>query len=328
MDTSRVNEVTITSANEQQRLDNFLISALKGAPKSLIYRVIRKGEVRVNKKRAKADTRLLMGDVVRIPPVRLPARGETPEVSKTLAKMLQSSIVFEDESLMVINKPHGIAVHGGSGINLGLIEALRKLRPDHSYLELVHRLDRDTSGLVMIAKNRKALTVLQRMLANKRGIVKKYIAIVHGRWNKTIDSCDKPLLRTERKSGERIVVVDQDGKPSLTKFKLLSTGRDYSVIGAEPITGRTHQIRVHCLSHGHIIAGDQKYSSVVDAEGDRKHGITRLCLHAYSLSFNHPISGGRLNLIAPLDEEFSNILNSTGCSLVEREQLSSFANFG
>lgn len=312
-DTSKVSFVEVTQDNAGQRVDNFLISLLKGAPKTLVYRIIRKGEVRVNKGRVKADTKLQSGDLVRIPPVRLAKKEEVPDVSPALSGLLQDSVLYEDDSLLAVNKPHGLAVHGGSGVSLGLIEALRKMRPDHSFLELVHRLDRDTSGVILIAKKRAALTSLQRMLANKKGIRKQYLALVHGIWDQGKKLVDLPLLRTERQSGERIVVVSAEGKPSLTKTKLMKKGQNYSLIQAEPVTGRTHQIRVHTLYNGHVIAGDQKYSDRVDAEKDKSMQVRRLCLHAWRLSFRHPITGEPVSIEAPIDPELKAIYRSVDC---------------
>ena len=315
LDFSRVNIVEIDADNDQQRLDNFLLSTLKGAPKSLIYRIIRKGEVRINKKRARPDSRIVSGDLVRIPPVRLAEKTDIPDVSPALAGILKSAIVFEDDSLIVVNKPHGIAVHGGSGVSLGLIEALRKMRPEHSFLELVHRLDRDTSGLLLVAKKRRALTTLQRLLADKKGIDKQYLALVHGCWDPAIKQVDLPLLRTERQSGERIVVVSEQGKASCTRFKRLASGRGYSLVKAQPVTGRTHQIRVHSLSQGHVIAGDQKYSDRVCAQLDKTHSLRRLFLHAFQLKFRHPESGEAMAFMAPLDSEWQQALQTADIAL-------------
>lgn len=310
---AQVNLLVVGEENEGQRLDNFLLALLKGAPKTLVYRIIRKGEVRINKKRAKADSRLQKGDQVRVPPVRLPEANETPDVSPKLQRILNDSILFEDEALLAINKPHGLAVHGGSGVSLGMIEALRKMRPDHSFLELVHRLDRDTSGVILVAKKRKALTVLQKMLVDKKGISKKYLALVHGHWNAAVTDIRLPLLRTERKSGERIVVVSDEGKSCHTRTRLLESGRQYALIEAEPVTGRTHQIRVHCLSQGNTIAGDEKYSDRTEAEQDKTTGIRRLCLHAWKLGFAHPLTGERVRLIAPPDAELKAAYKSVDC---------------
>ncbi|MCA6061073.1 23S rRNA pseudouridine(955/2504/2580) synthase RluC [Thalassolituus sp. ST750PaO-4] len=313
IDTGKVSLLTVTADNDGQRVDNFLISVLKGVPKTLVYRIIRKGEVRVNKGRVKADTRLAAGDVVRVPPLRIAERDETPDVSPALQEILQNAILHEDDGLLVVNKPHGLAVHGGSGVNLGLIEALRKMRPDHRFLELVHRLDRDTSGVIMIAKKRSVLTALQRMLANKSGISKKYLAMVHGHWPASVTEVREPLLRFERQSGERMVMVSPEGKTSLTKTTLKASGSHYSLIEAEPVTGRTHQIRVHCQFQGCSIAGDVKYCDRSQQDIDKRQGVKRLFLHAWQLSFRHPDSGERLQISALPDDEFSSILKKAGC---------------
>ena len=313
IDPGKVAQLQITADHHDQRVDNFLITLLKGAPRTLVYRIIRKGEVRVNKKRVKADSRLKTGDIIRIPPVRLAEKGETPDVSPKLKEILEAAVLYEDEGLLAINKPHGLAVHGGSGVSLGMIEALRKMRPQHSFLELVHRLDRDTSGVILVAKKRAVLTALQRMLANKNGIRKRYLALVHGHWSASIKEVKEPLLRQERQSGERIVVVSDEGKPSHTRTKLLVTGPHYSLIEAEPVTGRTHQIRVHCLFHGHTIAGDEKYSDKVEKDIDKRQGVRRLFLHAWHLAFRHPGSGEQLELTALPDSEFTDMLDKAGC---------------
>src|SRR5690554_6191658 len=259
IDTSKVTFVTVTEANDDQRIDNFLLSVLRGVPKPLIYRIVRKGEVRVNKGRVKADTRVHIGDVVRIPPIRLPEKAPLPEITSELEQALANSIIYEDEGLIAVNKPHGLAVHGGSGVSLGLIEALRQMRPGHSFLELVHRLDRDTSGIILVAKKRSVLTALQKMLANKAGISKRYLALLHGAWPASVTDVKEPLLRVERQSGERMVIVSEEGKASHTRMKLLAVGPKHSLIQAEPVTGRTHQIRVHCQYQGHPIVADEKY---------------------------------------------------------------------
>ena len=207
LDPAKVNFIDVDEGNDGQRLDNFLLSLLKGAPKTLVYRIIRKGEVRINKGRKPTQVK---GDRVQVLRQAAEANG-VPDVSPALQKILKDSVLFEDDVLPAINKPM-VAVHGGSGVSLGLIEALRKVRPDHNFLELVHRLDRDTSGVILIAKKRKALTALQQMLVDKRGISKKYLALVHGHWDPAVSDIRLPLLRTERQSGERIVVVSEEGK--------------------------------------------------------------------------------------------------------------------
>jgi len=312
-DQTKVTLVEITEDNHGQRVDNFLLTALKGVPRTLVYRIIRKGEVRVNKGRVKADSRLQSGDIIRIPPVRVPDKNETPDVSPALNGLLDSAIVYEDAGLLAVNKPHGLAVHGGSGVSLGMIEALRKMRPDHTFLELVHRLDRDTSGIILVAKKRSVLTALQRMLANKSGIKKRYLALVHGAWPEGVTDVKLPLLRTERKSGERIVLVDDEGKASHTRYSLLASGSHYSLVEAEPVTGRTHQIRVHCQSQGCTIAGDEKYGDKSEQDIDRQRGVRRLCLHAHQLAFRHPSTGEELCLNAEPGEELRHLFKKVGC---------------
>jgi 23S rRNA pseudouridine955/2504/2580 synthase len=267
----------------------------------------------VNKGRVKADSRLQSGDIVRIPPVRVPDKNETPDVSPALNGLLDSAIVYEDAGLLAVNKPHGLAVHGGSGVSLGMIEALRKMRPDHTFLELVHRLDRDTSGIILVAKKRSVLTALQRMLANKSGIKKRYLALVHGAWPVGVSDVKLPLLRTERKSGERIVLVDDEGKVSHTRYSLLAAGSHYSLVEAEPVTGRTHQIRVHCQSQGCTIAGDEKYGDKSEQDIDRQRGVRRLCLHAHQLAFRHPSTGEEICLNAEPGEELRHLFKKVGC---------------
>lgn len=296
-------------------MDNFLLSVLKGVPKTLVYRIIRKGEVRVNKGRVKADSRLQDGDLVRVPPLRLSEKDEDPPVSTALSNHLNNAIIYEDAGLIAVNKPHGLAVHGGSGVSLGLIEALRQMRPGHSFLELVHRLDRDTSGIILVAKKRSVLTALQKMLANKAGISKRYLALLHGAWPASVTDVKEPLLRVERQSGERMVIVSKEGKASHTRMKLLATGPEHSLIQAEPVTGRTHQIRVHCQYQGHPIVADEKYCDKLQQDIDRRAGYRRLCLHAYQLSFRHPTTGDVLNLTARPDSEFIAMLAKAGCSV-------------
>ena len=219
---SGVQLVEITVENEGQRIDNFLLTLLKGVPKTLIYRILRKGEVRVNKGRIKAPYRLVVGDIVRVPPLRLPEEKPQPKVGAGLTAALGQAIVFENDQLLVINKPSGLAVHGGSGINLGLIEALRQMRPESKFLELVHRLDRDTSGAVMVAKKRSTLTALHEDLRQGR-ISKIYHALVMGHWSKRVTKVDAPLKKNELQSGERVVRVDPEGKTSITEFRLMET---------------------------------------------------------------------------------------------------------
>lgn len=284
-----------------QRIDNFLITYLKGVPKTLIYRILRKGEVRVNKGRIKPEYKLQAGDVVRVPPVRVPERDEPVPVAQGLLQRLEAAIVHEDKGLIVLNKPAGIAVHGGSGLSFGVIEAFRQLRPDAKELELVHRLDRDTSGLLMIAKKRSMLRHLHEQLRGD-GVDKRYMALVRGSWPTAQKQVRAPLLKSNLRSGERMVEVNEEGKEALTLFKVLRRFGDFAtMVEARPITGRTHQIRVHALHAGHCIAGDPKYGDEDFSREIRDLGGKRLFLHAYALTVPLP-DGGELKLEAPVDE--------------------------
>lgn len=315
--TDQVNLITIDDSHHGQRIDNFLLSALKGAPRSLIYRLLRKGEVRVNKKRVKPEVRLNEGDVVRIAPVRLRPEqtGEPVTLNPKQVETLNSSIIYEDEHYIAINKPSGLAVHGGSGIRLGLIEQLRLARPDDRFLELVHRLDRDTSGVILVARKRQALVEVQKLFKGTKSIDKRYMALVHGIWPEYCDRADFPLKKNELHGGERIVVVDPEGKESLTKFKVLGQSDRYALIEARPVTGRTHQIRVHCKGVGHGIAGDPKYRNKVEEDSDKKSGIKRLCLHAWQLAFVHPFTGELLKLTALPSGIMLNYIEKEGISI-------------
>jgi len=303
--------VTVDEDNDDQRVDNFLLSRLRGVPKSIIYRIVRKGEVRVNKGRVKPDTRLRAGDTVRIPPI---VRKEKPEQVKPGSRVqgvMEAAVVFENDQMLVVNKPSGIAVHGGSGLSFGLIEVLRSARPDSRFLELVHRLDRDTSGLVMIAKKRSALRYLQDELRQKR-VRKYYHALVTGSWPEGVDRVEEPLLRYEMPNGERRVRVDKAGKASLTTFRCLERFQGYTLVEASPVTGRTHQIRVHSAWAGHPIAGDDKYMDEVSMKAFRSIGGQRLMLHARALEFRLPDSDEPVRLEAPYDEAFDRVLRTLG----------------
>ena len=300
--------LTISDDEAGQRIDNYLLSKLKGVPKSLIYRIVRKGEVRISKGRIKPEYKLQAGDILRIPPVRI-SEKEQPQISNKLNKVnqLENQIIFEDDYLLAINKPSGIAVHGGSGLSFGVIEALRALRPEARFLELVHRLDRDTSGILLIAKKRSVLRHLHEQLRIKI-IQKDYLALVRGQWQSHCKVVQAPLLKNELSGGERIVRVSEQGKPSETRFSIEERYIAATLIKASPITGRTHQIRVHTQYAGHPIALDDKYG---DAEFDRQMrelGLDRLFLHAFSLCFEHPKTGETLRLNAPLDGKMKNIL--------------------
>ncbi|WZF89538.1 23S rRNA pseudouridine(955/2504/2580) synthase RluC [Marinobacter metalliresistant] len=306
--------VTVGEDNEGQRVDNFLLAQLRGVPKSIIYRVVRKGEVRVNKGRVRPDTRLKTGDQVRIPPVIRKEKPEQVAPGSRVQGVIEAAVIFENEQMLVVNKPSGIAVHGGSGLSFGLIEVLRSARPSAKFLELVHRLDRDTSGLVMVAKKRSALRYLQDELRQKR-VRKHYHALVAGDWQASVDRVDVPLLRYEMPNGERRVKVDESGKASLTTFRCLYRYQGYSLVEASPITGRTHQIRVHSAWAGHPIAGDDKYMDDVSLKAFRAIGGQRLMLHARALEFTLPVSGEAVRLEAPYDDAFSEALEKLGARI-------------
>ncbi|SMF30535.1 ribosomal large subunit pseudouridine synthase C [Alteromonadaceae bacterium Bs31] len=309
---NKVELVTISDSAEGQRLDNFLITRLKGVPKSMIYRIIRKGEVRVNKGRAKPERKLQVGDVVRVPPVRM-AEGKAPALaSDGLKHLLADSVLYEDSALMVVNKPSGLAVHGGSGISLGLIESLRQMAGENSYLELVHRLDRETSGCVLVAKKRPMLKYLQalfRLDGKGKQIDKQYLALVKGRWPNRANFVDVPLQKNELQSGERIVRVSLEGKASKTAFSVNRRYELATLVNASPITGRTHQIRVHAQSKGHPLVGDDKYGDDEFNKLMKQAGCRRLFLHAASLAFSLP-DGTPLKVEAPLPDELQTVLTN------------------
>jgi 23S rRNA pseudouridine955/2504/2580 synthase len=301
--------VTVAADRDGQRLDNFLLGQFKGAPKSLIYKIVRSGQVRVNGGRAKPETRLQGGDQVRLPPVRLPEPGEKGVPGKGLLEAMAASVVFEDQRLLAISKPSGIASHGGSGITFGVIETLRALRPGQE-LELVHRLDRDTSGLMVVAKKRSALRELQALMREEGGISKRYLALLSGRMPDGVMSVDAPLHVHMRQGGERHVQVHPDGKPSLSHFRVLErrNGQSYCEVRIE--TGRTHQIRVHAGHIGHPVAGDPKYGdAAVNGRLREQTGLKRLFLHAASLEF--ALDGGRAPYVldAPLAEDLRAVLD-------------------
>ncbi|MBB1060516.1 RluA family pseudouridine synthase [Marilutibacter spongiae] len=298
-----------------QRLDNFLLGQLKGVPKSLIYKIVRSGQVRVNKGRAKAERKLEAGDEVRVPPIRVAEQGETVPPPKGFLAAMEAAIVFEDARLLALNKPSGVASHGGSGISHGAIETLRALRPGQS-LELVHRLDRDTSGLLVVAKKRSALTELQALMREDpsvkgQRIAKRYLALLVGRMPDGVMSVDAPLHVGLRQGGERHVQVNPSGKPSLSHFSVIERRGGHSFCEVRIETGRTHQIRVHAQHIGHAVAGDPKYG---DADVNRRlreqAGLKRMFLHASTLEFS--LDDGRVPYLlnAPLPPELSAVLDA------------------
>ncbi|MDN2480686.1 23S rRNA pseudouridine(955/2504/2580) synthase RluC [Vibrio agarivorans] len=305
---TQVQLINIDEDMAGQRIDNFLRNQLKSIPKSMVYRIVRKGEVRVNKKRIKAEYKLQAGDVVRIPPVTIPASTEEAQAPSTkLNKVaeLESKIIYEDDHMLILNKPSGTAVHGGSGLKFGAIEALRALRPDARFLELVHRIDRDTSGILLVAKKRSALRHLQAQFREKT-VKKFYFALVMGQWKPSCKVVNAPLLKNEVNS---IVRVNPKGKPSETRFKIIEQFEQATLVQASPITGRTHQIRVHTQYTGHPIAWDDRY-------GDRRFdaytaqvGLDRLFLHAANIRFIHPKTEEWMEINAPMEKRLEKALS-------------------
>jgi len=302
----QVQYLEINADQAGQRIDNFLLSRLKGVPKSRVYRLLRKGEVRVNKGRIRPEYRLIEDDVVRVPPIRV-SKQSPASPGRSLRGILSESILLETEEFLVINKPFGLAVHGGSGINLGVIESLRAMREPHAYLELAHRLDRDTSGCLLIAKSRRVLKHLQNQM-RQRSMDKRYITLVSGRWAKERREVNAPLLKQTVASGERIVRANSEGKPSLTRFKVLKHYANASLLEVKLETGRTHQIRVHCQLVGHPLAGDPKYGNESFNEALRHIGLKRLFLHAAELAFTSPATGERVKVQAPLPDGLEEVL--------------------
>jgi 23S rRNA pseudouridine955/2504/2580 synthase len=303
-DLSNASTIEIDAASEGQRVDNFLLRVCRGVPRSHIYRILRSGEVRVNSRRADATYRLRPGDRVRVPPMRLADRSRAPA-----PRPVELPVVFEDEALLVVDKPSGTAVHGGSGVSYGVIESLRAARPQAKFLELVHRLDRDTSGLLVIAKKRSALTVLHAALRDGR-VHKRYLALVKGGWRDEKRRVDLPLRKYLTKSGERRVSVDREGREAQTVFRRERAFRDCTLVSAELLTGRTHQIRVHLAHLGFPVAGDDKYGDGDLNRALAKQGLKRMFLHAAELEFEHPLSGKTLKLGAPLPRLLAHFLES------------------
>lgn len=299
----------ISSDQAGQRIDNYLITLLKGVPKSRIYRILRKGEVRVNKGRIKPTYRLKADDVVRVPPVRMEEKPAAIRPPDAQMERLEKAIIFEDKGLIIINKPAGLAVHGGSGLSFGVIELLRASRPTAPYLELVHRLDRDTSGCLMIAKKRSYLRHLHDQLRMDKKIRKHYRALLCGYWDKGKHHENAPLLKVAHSSGDRMVRVHETGKESHTLFKSITTHKQVSYMEIELFTGRTHQIRVHAAHCGHPVAGDDKYGNNDCNRELKKVGLKRLFLHAYRLEFEHPGSGQEMDIIAPISDELNSVLD-------------------
>ncbi len=293
-----VQKLLIDNDQAGQRLDNFLFSYLKGVPKTRIYKMLRKGEVRINSGRIKPLYRLQAGDKLRIPPVHQKQQENQPSAALKDVQQLEKQIIFESDRVLVLNKPSGIAVHGGSGLSFGVIEALRSLRPQQKYLELVHRLDRATSGCLIIAKRRSTLRFLHQQLRDRQ-ITKIYQAVVAGHWPADLRQVNLALDKATLKSGKRISTVSANGKPSLTRFKLLDKFKNYSLIEAKPVTGRTHQIRVHCAAKGYPICGDKRY----DINGISPFS-DRLFLHAQSIHFKEVENDDELHISCSADNKW------------------------
>jgi 23S rRNA pseudouridine955/2504/2580 synthase len=304
----QVQRLVVDEGSEGQRLDNFLLRVLKGVPKTHVYRVIRSGEVRINKGRAAADTRLALGDEVRVPPVRTAERQPEAAVPPR-----EFAVLFEDEHLLAIDKPAGVAVHGGSGVAFGVIEQLRRARPAAKFLELVHRLDKETSGVLLLAKKRSALTSVQDQF-RERGTVKVYAALVNGVWPANKKVIDVALLKTLGAQGERHVravnAENSDARRSITLVKVARSFAQHTLLDVTLKTGRTHQIRVHLAHEGHTIVGDPKYGDFAAnrllARGE--HRFARMFLHAKHLAFDHPASDERIALDAPVPIECAQLL--------------------
>lgn len=303
--------VEITSEHSDQRIDNYLFTLLKGVPKSRIYRIIRKGEIRINGSRIKPDYKLNEGDKIRIPPVRIAEREAFILPSKKLQYLLEKNILYEDDALLVLNKPSGLAVHGGSGIKLGLIEALRLIRPKTDYFELVHRIDRETSGCLIVAKKRSSLRYLQEQMRNKK-ISKVYYALATGKWPRGRNRIDLPLMAFEQKTGEKIVRVNSKGKKSVTIFSVMKRYHNFTLLEASLETGRTHQIRVHAQHIGCPLAGDSKYGLDDINKDIRKSGLKRMFLHAFKIGFSLPC-GKNIFIEAPMPSDLSEHLMKLDC---------------
>lgn len=303
-----VHFIDIDASNVGQRIDNFLFNHLKSVPKGHVYKIIRKGEVRVNKGRIKQTYKLQFGDRVRIPPVSLAEKKTQPAPGRSLLALMEQSIVYEDNGLLAINKPSGVAVHGGSGVSYGIIEALRALRPEQKFLELIHRLDRDTSGCLLIAKKRSVLTGIQDLL-RQRQTDKRYLALLCGKVSFSRKKVAAPLLREALKSGERFVRVDKLGKESTSFFTRLEQFNDSTLMEVKIVTGRTHQIRVHAQYLGHNVAGDSKYGNYACNQRMKSRGLKRLFLHSSQISFRHPETGSQITIEAPLSDDLEQFLD-------------------
>ena len=295
--TPAVRWIEVAEEEAGQRVDNYLLARLKGVPKSHIYRILRSGEVRINSKRVEASRRVAAGDRVRIPPVRVAAESDAAP-----APHFKLPVLFEDEAFLAIDKPAGVAVHGGSGVAHGVIESLRAMRPEARFLELVHRLDRDTSGVLLVAKKRSSLTVLHEMM-RMRSIDKRYLVAVAGRFRNEMQRVRAALAKSVNAEGEKRVSISEGGQEAETVFRRMTRGAEFSLLEAELLTGRTHQIRVHLAYLKHPVLGDDKYGNFELNKALRKQGLKRMFLHARALAFAHPLTGEAVALEAPLPRD-------------------------
>ena len=300
--------VNVSESQLGQRLDNFLFKYFNDLPKTRVYRIIRKGEVRINRKRCKPDYKLQLGDQIRIPPVqqKIPEKSAS-RLPNGLLQQIENSILYENTDLLIIDKPGGLAVHSGSGIKFGVIDVMRHIRTDID-IELVHRLDRDTSGCLLLAKNRKALLILQNSLTGNR-LKKKYYAVVKGCWSGSAHKIEHRLKKYNLSNGERRVAVDNTGKSALSLVQVVQTNKEYSLVEVEIVTGRTHQIRVHCQAEGHEIAGDDKYGDKSFNRYMRQQSIKRLMLHAFSLELPASEISPQVIITADMPREFQQLVN-------------------
>lgn len=308
---TKVRKVEVSDREAGQRIDNFLIKQLGGVPKSAIYRILRKGEVRINGGRAKPERKLELGDEVRIPPVRMAEKGEAVRPPDAVLNRLRKTIVYEDELYMAINKPAGFASHGGTGIPYGVIETVRAWGK-HDFIELCHRLDRDTSGVLLLAKTRPALLRAQRAFKHSEAD-KRYFALVVGRWRGEDRDVDAALVKSRLQNGERYVEVDdEDGKPSMSRFSPKARYNEYTLMEVSIFSGRTHQIRVHSLALGHPICGDEKYGEREMNQKLRRHGLKRMFLHSHYLGLSAEGPLPKLILSAPMPDELRSFLTKLG----------------
>jgi len=305
---SGIRLLEVNESDSGQRIDNYLMKHLKGVPRSMIYRLLRKGSVRVNKKRKKPDYRIEAGDIVKVPPIRTTETGGI-EIPPAQSEKIKQNVLYEDDSLMIINKPAGMAVHGGSGLAWGLIELVRKTWPEYKSIELIHRLDRFTSGCLLLAKTRVALLNVQEQI-KKFELHKSYLALTQGEWPLAEVKVDARLQKNVIKSGERMVLVTPEGKEALSYFRTRQQFKSAALCEVEIITGRTHQIRVHAASEGHGVAGDTKYGDSEFNKQMKSIGLKRMFLHAHKITLRHPETTKLLTQEAPLPSELSSVLSN------------------